>query len=254
AKFAPSADDSKKVADYLKANGLKVTHIDKYNMAVSASGTVLALERAFNTRIEKVQLNGDTFSRPMTTPTVSPSISPLVKSISGLHTMKAKSYTARPVKFVNKKPVPLAPVKFSKSKPHGVFFPGDCFSQANDVLYLYGTGLQAIYSGNEYPDPGCGYSPAEMQHAYGFDTVIASGNDGSGQIITIVDPYGSNSIVNDANTFSAIYGLPALTPGVNFFVINNPTGGTPDCVENAPTTYCGWEYETTLDVEWAHAM
>jgi subtilase family serine protease len=57
----------------------------------------------------------------------------------------------------------------------------------------------------------------------------------------------------DANTFSAVYGLPALVPNSNFYIINNPTGGTPDCVES-PSSLCGWELETTLDVEWAHAM
>jgi subtilase family serine protease len=81
-------------------------------------------------------------------------------------------------------------VKFSKAKTNGAFFPGDCFSVNSDVPHLYGTGLQAIYSGNQYPDASCGYWPAEVQHAYGFDTVIQSGLDGTGQIITIVDPYG----------------------------------------------------------------
>ncbi|HZD31130.1 MAG TPA: S53 family peptidase [Candidatus Angelobacter sp.] len=253
AQFAPTAADSLKVANYLKANGLTVTHIDKFNMAVSASGTVANLQRTFNTQIEKVQLNGQTFSRPMTAPTVSAAISPLVKSVSGLHTMKAKSYAVQQVTYKNKKAVAPTPVKFVKTKPHGVFFPGDCFSVSNDVLNLHGPGLQAIYSGNQYPDPGCGYAPAEMQHGTGFDTAIAAGNDGTGQYITIVDPYGSPSITTDANAFSAIYGLPALVPGVNFFILDNPTNGIPDCVES-PSSLCGWEIETTLDVEWAHAM
>ena len=254
AQFAPSSSDSKKVADYLKANGLTITHIDSHNLVVSATGTVGALQRTFNTQIEKVQLNGQTFDRPMTPPTVSPSVAALVKNISGLHTMKAKPDNVRQVKFnKNKQAVPVAPVKFTKTKKNGLFFTGDCFSVNNDVLYLYGTGLQAIYSGNQYPDASCGYSPAEVQHAYGFDTVIQSGLDGTGQIITIVDPYGSPSITVDANTFSAVYELPALVPNSNFYIINNPTGGTPDCVES-PSSLCGWEYETTLDVEWAHAM
>jgi subtilase family serine protease len=253
AQFAPSDEDSKKVADYLQASGLKVTHIGKNNLVVSATGTVAAMQKAFNTQIEQAQLNGETFNRPLKQPALSPSISGLVKQVSGLNTMKAQSHLVQPVKFKNKKPIPVAPVPLAKMQPKGVFFPGDCFSKNNDVLKLSGSGLQAIYSGNQYPDAACGYSPAEMQHAYGFDTVIQSGNDGTGQIITIVDPYGSPTIAEDANTFSSIYGLPALVSGGNFFVINNPTGGTPDCVES-PSNQCGWELETTLDVEWAHAM
>ncbi len=121
------------------------------------------------------------------------------------------------------------------------------------MLNLVGPGLQAIYSGNQYPDASCGYSPAEMQHAYGLDSVIASGLNGAGQVVTIVDPWGSYSILADANTFSATYGLPLLVPGVNFNLYYNPLGGTPDCVVG-PTTQCGAEFEVTLDVEWAHAM
>ena len=253
AQFAPTASDSKKVADYLTANGLKVTHIDSHNLVVSATGTVDTIQKTFNIQIEKVQADGQTFNRPMTPPTLAPSIAPLVKTVGGLHTLKPQFYIARPTSFKNKKPVPLAPVKFTKSKPNGAFFPGDCFSNSNDILNLVGAGLQAIYSGNQYPDATCGYSPAEMQHAYGFDTVIKSGLDGTGQVITIVDPYGSYSILTDANTFSATYGLPKLVPGVNFNLIYNPDGTTPDCVVG-PTTQCGAEYEVTLDVEWAHAM
>jgi subtilase family serine protease len=230
-----------------------VTHIDSHNLAVSATGTVGVLQRTFNTQIEKVQLNGQTFNRPMTPPTVSPAVAALVKNVSGLHTFKATPDHVRPIGYKTKKPVPLAAVKYTKGKRAGLFFPGDCFSVNNDVLYLYGAGLQAIYSGNQYPDPGCGYDAAEVQHAYGFDTVIQSGLDGTGQIITIVDPYGSPSITVDANAFSSANALPALVPGVNFLIINNPTGGTPDCIES-PASLCGWEIETTIDVEWAHAM
>jgi subtilase family serine protease len=41
--------------------------------------------------------------------------------------------------------------------------------------------------------------------------------------------------------------------GTNFTEIDNPLGATPDCV-TGPGVSCGWEVETTLDVEWAHAM
>ena len=253
ARFAPTAGDSKRVADYLAANGLRVTYIDSHNLVVSATGTVARLQKTFNTQIEKVQVNGQTFDRPMTPPSLSPSITPLVKTIAGLHTLKAKSYIARPATFKNKKPLPLVPVKFNKLKTNGAFFPGDCFSNGNDVLNLFGTDLQGIFSGNQFPDAGCGYSPSEVQKAYGFDTVIAGGLDGRGQVITIVDPYGSYSILADANAFSSFYGLPPLVPGVNFNLIYNPLNTTPDCVIG-PTTQCGAEPEVTLDVEWAHAV
>ena len=255
AKFAPTAAEAKQVADFLTAQGLTVNHIDSHNLVVSASGSVAVLEKAFNTQIERVQLNGEVFNKTTTTPTVGSSVSGLVKGVSGLHTMRAKPYAARQVKINPKthKAVAVAPIRFNKSKGPGAFYPGDCFSAHNDILYLTGIGLEGIYSGNQYPDPGCGHSPAEVQHAYGFDSVIQSGLDGTGQYVTIVDPYGSYTILSDANDFSSVYGLPALVPGTNFFQITNPEGGIPDCTP-APGVLCGWEIETTLDVEWAHAM
>jgi subtilase family serine protease len=255
AQFAPTAAEAQKVANYLTASGLTVTHIDSHNMAVSASGSVAVLQKVFNTQIAKMQLNGQIFDMPTSTPAVGSSVASLVRNVSGLQTLRAKSYAAPQVRIdpKTKKVVPVTPVKYTKSKPNGLFFPGDCFSSHNDVLNLVGSGLQGIYSGNQYPDPGCGHSPAEVQHAYGFDTVIAGGIDGTGQIITIVDPYGSATILSDANTFSSTYGLPPLIYGTNFLEIDNPEGGTPDCVSGYLSP-CGWEIETTLDVEWAHSM
>ena len=89
--------------------------------------------------------------------------------------------------------------------------------------------------------PSSGYTPAQMAHAYGFDQIAANG-DGSGQVIAIVDAYGSKNIQLDLNTFCAQYGLPAATVKVVY-----PTG-------KVTTSDSGWAGETALDVEWAHAM
>lgn len=65
----------------------------------------------------------------------------------------------------------------------------------------------------------------------------------------IVDTYGSNTIVDDANVFSSLNGLPALTS--SNFQTYYPTG----------PAFCGtaciagnWQIETSIDVEWAHAV
>ena len=83
-----------------------------------------------------------------------------------------------------------------------------------------------------------GYTPQQMRHAYGFDRLGATG---AGQIIAIVDAYGSPTIQSDLNTFCAAFGIPSTTVQVY-----NPQGQT--------TTDTGWAGETSLDVEWAHAI
>jgi subtilase family serine protease len=92
------------------------------------------------------------------------------------------------------------------------------------------------------------YSPQEMRRAYGLTPVLNAGFTGKGQTIVIIDSFGSPTIQGDLKIFDAGYGLPdppsfkVLTPlGKIKFDPHNP-----DMV--------GWAAETTLDVEWAHAM
>jgi subtilase family serine protease len=73
--------------------------------------------------------------------------------------------------------------------------------------------------------------------------LYSEGFDGTGQTIAIIDWCGSPTIRNDANAFSAQFGLPALTSS-NFKILNSstpPTCGAPDA-------------EINIDVEWAHAI
>ena len=83
-----------------------------------------------------------------------------------------------------------------------------------------------------------GYTPTQIRHAYGFDRI--SGN-GAGQTIGIVVAYGSPTLQQDVATFSSTYGLPAANITVAY-----PQG--------TPAADSGWALETSLDVEWAHAI
>src|SRR5690349_18265963 len=51
-----------------------------------------------------------------------------------------------------------------------------------------------------------GYSPIQMRHAYGFDSLTATG---AGQTIAIVDAFGSPTIQRDLDTFCAQFGMPS---------------------------------------------
>jgi subtilase family serine protease len=92
------------------------------------------------------------------------------------------------------------------------------------------------------------YSPQEIQHAYGVDSLINSGNNGAGQSIVIIDSFGSPTIASDLATFDTDYGLPA-PPSLQVLA---PLGSLPFDPTNADMV--NWAFETTLDVEWAHAM
>ena len=92
------------------------------------------------------------------------------------------------------------------------------------------------------------YSPQEMQTAYGVSGMLSNGYDGKGQTIIIVDAFGSPTIAQDLTTFDKGYGLPD-PPSLTVY---SPLGTKPFNPNNS--TMAGWATETTLDVEWAHAM
>jgi subtilase family serine protease len=94
------------------------------------------------------------------------------------------------------------------------------------------------------------YSAAEMRHAYGVDQLNAHGLTGHGQTIVLVDSYGSPTIQSDLQAFDQQNNLPAPPS----FDVITPAGTPPAWNPSLYPDQPGWAEETTLDVEWAHAM
>ncbi len=92
------------------------------------------------------------------------------------------------------------------------------------------------------------YTPAEMAGAYGVDILHAEGVTGKGQTIVIVDSYGSPTALGDLQFFSRTFGLP--NPDLT---VIHPTG-TPTFSSSMRGVQVGWAFETSLDLQWAHAM
>jgi len=95
-----------------------------------------------------------------------------------------------------------------------------------------------------------GYTPQQIQSAYGINQITFSGGNvtgnGAGQTIAIVDAYNDPNIQANLNMFDSQFGLPATT-----VTRVNEYGGT-SLPASDPTG--GWELEESLDVEWAHAV
>jgi subtilase family serine protease len=77
---------------------------------------------------------------------------------------------------------------------------------------------------------------------------IPTGLDGTGQTIVIVDAYGSPTVRQDLQTFDAIFGLP--DPVLNIIY----PGGSPVYNPLQNHNEQSWASETSLDVQWAHAI
>lgn len=101
------------------------------------------------------------------------------------------------------------------------------------------------------------YSPPFIRKAYEFPSTAAL--DGSGQTIVIVDAFGSPTIASDLALFDTVFGIPN-PPSFTIFCGNSPTPFDPSTCPAVPITanpkhaVFEWEIETSLDVEYAHAM
>jgi len=93
------------------------------------------------------------------------------------------------------------------------------------------------------------YTPADIYAAYGVDAVHAAGLTGRGQTIVIVDSFGSPTVQHDLDFFSDTFGLPRTT-----IDIEHPNGAPTFNPSAFLGTEVGWAEETSLDVQWAHAI
>lgn len=91
------------------------------------------------------------------------------------------------------------------------------------------------------------YTPKQFLAAYGIDQVHLAGLTGKGQTIILADSYGSPTAQADLDHFSDTFGLPRTT--IEFIY---PNGAFVNPLKTADQV--GWAQETTLDLEWAHAV
>jgi subtilase family serine protease len=92
------------------------------------------------------------------------------------------------------------------------------------------------------------YNPQQIRNAYNLTSLLDAGYQGTGQTIVLIESYGSPTLAADLAQFDADFGLPA-PPSLRVLV---PLGTAP--VDLTQPDQQNWAFETTLDVDWAHAM
>ncbi len=118
--------------------------------------------------------------------------------------------------------------------------------------------IRVINTGHQFPAPlattdcqalfgiSC-YTPLQYRTAYNVSPLYRDGITGAGQTIVIVDSFGSPTVGKDLQSFDAEFGLP--NPDLQII----PFGAVPP-FDPTNSDEVGWATETTLDVEYAHAM
>lgn len=132
--------------------------------------------------------------------------------------------------------------------PHGIAGATHVAGHASSVgapAPLIKVGRHAPDAGATPPGPGsCGcYEPAQFEAAYDLAPLYASKDTGTGETIVIVDSFGSKTIKSDLATFDTGFKL-AAPPS---FKIIAPVGA----IKGSNSS---WALETSLDVEYAHAI
>jgi len=247
ARFAPSSQDAAKVQEFLKSQGLTVTATNKFNYTITAQGRVGDIQKAFGVQINRFIFNGEQRYSNVNNPSIPVQLAGIVGSVGGLHQVLMKPHHVMPLD------AGTLQIKHGPGAAGGgqLYFEYQCYRGVESHGFTTnGKMPAALYSGNRYGAdihngqghlPPCGYEPLTLEAAYGLKPVYAGGLDGTGQTVVIVDAFGSPTAAADIAQFSSTFSLPAAN-----FAVFDPQG--------PPPFNSGWAGETTLDIEWSHAM
>ena len=253
-RYAPPPAAMAAVKAELVKQGMTILSVDPLGFSIRAQGSVVAVQKAFQTQIHEFAMKSMVFRGPAGTAHLTGGADAYVSSVAGL-TSRPVHPLIRYAKSVKTGKAP-APVVLSRAKAAGglgSIITDACFT--GPLTFTFNTpGAPlpvGVYYGNDYDDTTktCAFTSKQLQAHYGLPAAYAKGYDGTGQTIALIEGYGYPTIEADANAYFALAGLPALTSS-NFEIIypegkpKNPNAG----VE------LGWDGEIALDVQWAHTI
>ncbi|HEX4460656.1 MAG TPA: S53 family peptidase [Polyangia bacterium] len=238
AKYGPTDADIAAVRALLEANGMTVTYVPTNRTYVAATATVAQAEAAFGTALGNYRVGTETRRAPMGAIVLPAALQSRVAQVMGL---------ASPVVFGPHFTGVSGAIDRGTLAPNADASPVPA-DACSEWYGAYPDVTDPAYPG--YPAltyAPCGYKPAQLRRAYGFEDAIRAGNDGTGQKIAIVDAYLSPTLFQDAQTYAANNDADYPLTAAQFTAQYGPPG-TPIKVST------GWYGEQTLDVEAIHAM
>jgi subtilase family serine protease len=204
--FGPTATSVNKVTAYLKSQGLKVGSVSANRTLIDASGSVTAVEKAFNTSLSDYTYQQRNVYAPMSEPSIPASLGNVILNIGGLSNV------------AQEKPLDLQTAKLG---PNGGFAPSD-LRTAYDINSLIsnsnGSGQTvAIFELDSYKSSDITTYLSEFGlGSANFSNVIVDGastTPGSGAIEVELDMEDVSAIAPGAA--QKIYIGPNSTTGVN---------------------------------------
>ena len=219
-RFARPQSDVDIVAAWLGSQGFTVGDVQQNHLTVPASGTAAQVNRAFDVTLGYYRTNGLVRRAPDRAPSIPASLGSVVQGVIGLTPAAAHRDAVPP------------PPAFRAGRPCSTFW-----------AERMATNVPPAYH-RVQPRAVCGYSPAQMQGAYGVADAIANGTDGSGVTVAVVDAYASPTMQADLDRYSQLHGLPQST--IDQHTLPPSFGG--------PAMQQGWWGEESMDLEAVHGM
>ncbi|MBC3844143.1 hypothetical protein GXW82_40085 [Streptacidiphilus sp. 4-A2] len=248
AQFVNQTNAGPAVTQWVRQNHMTILSQDSESLVVRT--TVGKVDSVLKIRIDRFKHDGRVDLSTTSQPQYPADIGQYISAVTGLTTTSPvlPSYTADSVKKVKGSAATLKQMLSA-----GRSFPADSKAQANDGGRLSCSQYYGEYPATGYPaGPGadstpptavCGYNPDQLRSAYG---VAASGLDGQGVTIAVVDAFASPTIAADVARYDSQTGLPPL----------NLTQVVPAHFNSDSTASDakGWYTEETLDIEALHTM
>ena len=224
ARFSPARADVDAVRRWLGHAGLRVDGVPTSRLWVAASGSARDVERALGTGLAMYRTGTNVRRATTGDPRVPAELAGIVKGFVGLSDVRMRTGIS------NRLPKPPA---FKNGRPCSTFW-GEKVADTLPPAY-----------GSAAPYAPCGYTPDQLQSAYGMSDAIAAGVDGTGQTVAVIDAFASPTMDRDLRKYSARHGLPQA----DLTQYNVPPTPGSDIANQQ-----GWWGEETLDLEAIHSL
>ena len=257
-RFAPDDADVAAVQALLTQAGMTNVQVGAANSYVSATATIAQLRSTFGITQNLYQFGSTTLRANKEAPTIPASLAGKIISIEGLDATNSLrrpqhiSVTQGKLVAPAQAGIEAAPLASADDTPTP---PPVASNDPSPYCDTYFGDLQAVLStkpdvwGKKIPWLTCGYTPQQVQQAYGLNRVKV---DGTGVKVTFLDAYASPTLEKDGNLYSKNHNLPPLTSAN--FSSTYPKGE--HSIPESDTTDCGGEYgwwgEQSLDLDSIH--
>jgi subtilase family serine protease len=242
-RFSPAQSSVDAVSAWLQSEGVAIGAVSPDRMTIQATASAATVQRAFRASLGQYRRGGRVLRLSSTPLQVPSALAPLIAGVNGID-----QNPARPNRLTGGEPQAAAkapgkeipqPPGFRNAPPCSPYYA----KKSDTTDPPYGGGYAS-----PLPYAICGYVPAQLQGAYGLSSQIASGIDGRGITVAVVDAYASPTLFSDANQYTLRNQPTQVLAAGQFGEHLSKTFNNAEACEASE-----WFGEQVLDVEAVHA-